>query len=333
VEAQVAGERIVIGYHGAFGLIQKSTRSREEALQVAKEVAGMAKRGNQDFRTLVDRYSESIDRAAHGDMGVYSTRDPEYLPREIHRLAGLEISEVTGPMESGFGFEILRRVSVRPRVEYAMTAITLPFDLRPDRRNASMAQALKQAEAVSREIESKPELFEEFQQTYCCKDIRRWSEGKGDINLSRALDALSMGEIAKNPLVYGSAYWVIRRLDPSRLPSERPRLAELPNPSEPDFEGLLKYNSGQQIAGAARSLAGAIEKSGEFPPQVVPGIDEALRDLAAKLEQNPDDGKAVRANVHTTLAAIKKQLSAEHFSRFESFSRRWATRIIMSPGS
>jgi hypothetical protein len=332
-EVQVAGERIVIGYDGAFGLINESRRSREEALQLAKEVAEKAKREKQGFRKLVDRYSESLDRATHGDLGVYSTRDPGYFPREIHHLAGLEIGEVTGPMDSGFGFEILRRASVRPRVEYAMTAIALPFELRPDLRDASMARALKEAESVRHELESKPEQFEEFQQIHCCREIRRWTDGRGDIDLSRALDALAMGEIAKNPLLNGSAYWVIKRLDPNRLPPEQPRLAELPNPSEPDFDGLLKYNSGRQIAGAARSFAEAIQKSFVVSPQAIHGVGEALGDLAAKLERNPDDGAAIRANVYASLAVIKNQLSAEQFSRFEFFGRQWAISVMMQSGS
>ena len=332
-EAEVAGERIVIGYQGVVGLANESGRSRDEALQLARAVADKAKKEKQDFRMLVDSYSESFDRDAHGDMGVYSTRDPEYFPREIHRLAGIEIGEVTGPMDSRFGFEILKRVPVQSRAEYAMTAIALPFELRPDLREASMAQALEQAAAVLGELDRKPERFEELQQIHCCKKIRRWTDGRGDIVLSRALEALSVGEIAGKPLLYGSAYWVIKRLDPSRLPPEKPRLYELPNPSEPDYEGLLKYNSGNQIARAARLLAEAIQKSAEFSPKVIESIGATLGDLAAKLEQNPDDGAAVQSNVYAALAALEKQLSAEQFSRFKSFGRQWAIRIMMPPGS
>ena len=330
----VSGERIVIGYQGVFGK-KENPRSRDEALKLATKVAMEAKSGTRDFRTLVDEYSDGIDPTVHGDMGVFSTRDPEYLPREVYHLAKLEIGEVMGPIDSHFGFEILKRVPATPRVEYAMAAIAFPFVPGPDLREASMADALHKAEAAGRELTQQPERFEEFQQIHRSEKIRRWAEGegRGDPMLSRALDELAMGEVAKKPLLYGSAYWVIKRLDPDTLPPREPILTELPKPDAPDFEALLRVNNGQQIAGAARSLAEAIQKSTAFSAEGMQRIGETLSNLATRLEQNPDDGSAVHVNVHCALASLKEKLSVEQFNRFKSFGQNWAIRIMMPSAS
>jgi hypothetical protein len=332
-EETVAGERIVIGYQGVFGMTTENTRSRDEALQLAMKVVGEAKKVPSDFETLVENYSDNFDRTAHGDMGVFSTLDPDYYPREVHRLAQLEIGEVTGPMDSHFGFEILKRVPATPHKEYAMTVISLPFERRPDLREASMAKALKQAETVSRELKHQPERFEALQAKYCCKEIKRWPERRGDPDFSRVLDALSPGEIAEKPLLVGSAYWVIRRLDPSTLPPQKPRLTELPNPSAPDFEALLEFNNGHQIAGAARDLAEDIKKRAAFSPEVIQRIGAILGNLAETVEKNADDAAAVKANVYSTLATLENKLTAEQFSGFQTFGRQWAVRIMMPPVS
>ena len=332
-ETQVAGERIVIGYQGVYTLINDSGRSRASALQLARSIADQARKGDQDFRTLVERYSENVDRARHGDLGVYSTRDPEYLPVEVHHLSQLEIGEVTGPVDSRFGFEILKRVPVTPRAEYAMTAIELPIDITTGDLEASRAQAQEQAEAMRRELEDTPERFEALQKKYCCERIRRWTAGRGDADLSRALDALSIGEIAPKPLFHENAYLVVRRLDPSSLPPEAPRLTELPNPSEPDYDALMKYNSGKNIAGATRAFVEAVQTSVEFTPEATSSISKMLDALATSLETHSDDRVAVRDNIYTTLAMLESELSADQFSRFKSFGRKWAVRQMMPPGS
>ena len=147
---QVTGERIVIGYTGAFGLVETSPRSREDALTLANEVAAQAKEMPGRFHELVERYSESEDRREHGDFGTYSTRDPAYLPVEVQRLSALMPGEVSGPVESRFGFEILKRVPNKRRRDYAMTAIEVVASANDGVANKLAAQ--KTAAAIADEV-------------------------------------------------------------------------------------------------------------------------------------------------------------------------------------
>jgi hypothetical protein len=332
-EEKVAGERIVIGYRSAVSLAVEPQRSRAEALLLAKDVAEQALKGAQDFGTLVERYSESADKSQHGDIGVYSTRDPGYMPVEVQRLARLKVGEVTGPIDGPAGFEILRRVPVTPRTEYAMAMIELGFELDPAAREASQASALGKAEAMRRVLEAEPERFEEFQTNHCCERIDRWTRGRGDPTLADALDAIPVGTIAERPLLFKDRYLLVKRLDPSALPPEKPRLSELPNPSEPDYEALLRHNTPKNIAGATRSLVKALEQSSELTPDTTRSISETLGQLATSLEQNLEDRANARTNVRSTLAALESRLSAEQFGVFKRFASRWYVRRMMPQGS
>ena len=151
--------------------------------------------------------------------------------------------------------------------------------------------------------------------------------------MSRALEELSLGEIAPKPILYENAYLLVKRLDPSTLPPEKPRLTELPNPSEPDYEALMKFNSGTKIAGAARAFIKEVETSAKFTPTATQFIAETLGRLATSLEMYPDDHTAVRKTVYTTMTMLETKLDADQFSRFKSFGRKWAVRQMMPPGS
>jgi hypothetical protein len=330
-EEQVAGERIVIGYQGMFGLAKESQRSRAEAQRLARAVAEQAQQNPENFGTLVDRYSESKDRAQHGDLGVFSTRDPGYQPFEVYRLAGLAVGEVTGPIDTYWGFEILKRVAVVPRTPYAMTTIELPFDNSPAERAASQAQALAKAEELRRALDLAPNRFEEFQRIHCCEKVDRWTRGRGDLEVTNALDELSFGQIAPKPLLHLSTYLLIKRLDPGALPLEKPRLTEIPLPSEPNYDELLKHNDGTQIAGAARSLVEALKRGSELDPGAMRSIAETLGQLAGTLEHQAEDRAAVRASTYSALAVLESRLSAEQFSVFKTLSRRWAVQQMMPP--
>jgi hypothetical protein len=333
IEQLAAGERIVIGYQGTVGLATESHRSRAAAKILATEIAEEAKKNASEFGAFVERYSESVDRAVHGDIGVYSTRDPGFLPIEVHVLAGIAVGEVTGPVETRFGFEILKRVPARPRVTYAMAAIEVLANPGDGDRDTALALALGKAQGVLRELESNPGRFQEFQRIYCCDSVQRWSEGQGDLELTRALGRLSFGEVARTPLLQGTGYWIVKRLDPRTLPHEAPRLTDLPQPNDPDYESIVGGNDGVQIASALRALLGDAKQSTKLPPTTLATTTEVVERVVTDLEKNQADKRAVRATLHAAYASLEKQLGAERFEQLTTFGRRWVIRQMMPPGS
>jgi len=330
-EEAVTGQRIVIGYPGVVGLVAESHRTRAEALRLATEVAERAEKDPGSFTSLVDRYSENVDRAHHGDMGAYSTRDPGYSPVEIFRLTNTKVGEVTGPVDSRFGFEILKRVSPRRRTEYAMATIELTSNA-PD-RDAAMVEAQTLADGVLRELRVVPARFQEFQRQYCCDQVQRWAEGRGDAELSQALERLAVGEIADKAIRRGGGYIVMKRLDPSGLAPAAPRTFELPNPTDPDYDALAGSSDGPGLARTARRFANALGEGSGFPAQSVTAIAKALEQFAAYVEQNRVDPDTARSTIRSTMGSLENELGGEQFGRLKAFGRRWIISQMMPPGS
>lgn len=333
-EQPVAGERIVIGYRGALGLASESARSRDQALAVAKDVAARAKSDPSSFGALVAQYSENPDRVSHGDLGVYSTRDPGYMATEVQALAHLAVGQVGGPIDGRFGFEILKRVTPKNRPIYAMAAIETGVQLQPgETPEMATARTLKDAEKIRSELKQAPQRFHEFQQNYCCDRVQRWTSGRGDPQLSSYLDELSPGEIAPKPLAYGAGYLIIKRLDPRTLPPEPARLFELPNPSDPDYDAIIRNNDGSAIAAAARSFMGAVRESPAFSADGAKSIIETLESLASYLEQNAASRVAAHDAVVSTLALLERGLDTAQFNQLKTLGRRWLIHQMMPAGS
>src|SRR5206468_8950986 len=101
--------------------------------------------------------------------------------------------EVMGPVDSRFGFEILRRVPVSSRKEYAMSAIELRADAIGGDRDASLAQTLTLAEGLLRQLRVAPDGFQDMQRNFCCDRVQRWTRGRGDDDVTDVLDRLSFG--------------------------------------------------------------------------------------------------------------------------------------------
>lgn len=333
-EEQVAGERIVVGYRGVFGLVAETSRTREQALALAKDVAARAKSEPANFGALVAQYSENIDRVSHGELGVYSTRDPGFMPTEIQALARLEMGQVGGPIDSRFGFEILRRVMPMTRPTYAMAAIEVGIE--PDAGetpDTASTRTLKVAEQIRRELKEAPGRFSDFQQNYCCDRVQRWTSGRGDPKLSEFLDALALGEIAPKPLFYGSGYLIIKRLDPRTLPPEPPRLFELPSPRDPDYEAIIRNNDGSAIAAAARSFMGTVRENSAFSAEAAKAIVGTLDHLASYLELNAANRVTTHDTVVSTLASLERQLDTAQFNQLKTLGRRWLIHQMMPAGS
>lgn len=331
-DEQVSGERIVIGYQGVYGLARDSRRTREQALALAKEVAALAKKDPRTFPHLVERYSDNMDRSAHGDLGVYSTRDPGYLPVEVQVLAGLRIGEVAEPIDSRFGFEVLRRVPVVPRKAYAMTAVEIATGNGFADRDSAMADALKITRGILQELKSAPQRFGEFQTNHCCTQVQRWTAGRGEKQLSDLLDGLAFGEMAPEPIERPSGYMLMKRLDPKALPAE-PRQFEVPNPSDPDYGALAAAAGKEQVVTLARDFLGALGAKDLFAPATAAKIRDVIEKLVAYVEQNEVDNVAIASTLRATLASLEAKLDKRDFDQLESFGRKWIVRQMMPPGS
>jgi parvulin-like peptidyl-prolyl isomerase len=114
---QLAGAHILIAYRDAPKPRQGVTRTRDEALRLATELAGQARATPSSFGALARARSDDGTAAAGGELGAWVVG--EKMPRAIDdAVRAVEIGAIAGPVETEFGFHVLvRRASPQDRAD------------------------------------------------------------------------------------------------------------------------------------------------------------------------------------------------------------------------
>lgn len=327
----VSGRRIVIRYDGTVMGVPGATvhRKRDAALSLAKEVAAQARRNSKPFEELVERYSENADVAQLGDMGVWSVQDPGFMPREIEQLSALGIGEVSDPLDSVFGFEILLRVAPTERPRYAMTAIAIPFDpaLEGDGER-SFTRVWQVARDLAESLRKDPSQFEALQKKYCCSENQSWTLGRGPVGLVPVLDKLAFGAIAGEPLRGEGLVWIPKRLDPASVPEEPGPRYELPNPRAPDFDRMIRDAEGHGLVAMTHLFAAEVKRAVHFEGSAATEVPKRLDALAAIFDKNLTDPAARVRAFHQMLSDMKTLLGPQ-YGQFEAFMNEWGARLVI----
>jgi hypothetical protein len=332
-ERDVAGQRIVIRYQGTVGGArgEPSDRSRADALALARKAAGEAASEGASFDALVAQYSENADVVQGGDMGVWSLRDPGFSPREVEHLGQLEVGEVSAPVESILGFEILKRTEARDRPLYAMKSIELQYD--PSLKDASEHSregARRLAQDIAAQVHEDPSRFDSFRGKYCCGAATRWSLGRGPLGVTSALDALQIGEIAAQPIESHMAFIVAQRVDPGSVVPPQPRY-ELPAPEAPDLANMVETADGKVASAYTRMLADEMPKGLSMPEEKKSIVVRRVSELADTFQQAPDGAARVGA-LQGTLAGLKGEIGPDAYSVLDSFLKQWSMRLYLERG-
>ena len=109
---EVRVRRLLVAYEGAQGAGREVTRTREEALERATMLAGMARDADGNFRELVTEYGDlPPERDDRGEV-VRVRRGAAGLSEvEIDAALALRAGQVSRPVETTAGYVILRRES------------------------------------------------------------------------------------------------------------------------------------------------------------------------------------------------------------------------------
>ena len=215
----VTGRRIVVGHSQAEWLgtldgAEAPTRSRDAAWQHAQAIYEEAKASPDQFSRLVMQHSELRDRVLGGDFGTWSNREPCPFPAEVEVLDSLEAGVVAPPFDSLFGIQVIQRVPNRPRPEYALDGVALPFKVGvPEADPGSRSNVLITARSLAQRLREAPSLLPELQRRYS-PIAAQWVDGRGSPEVSLAVAATPLGELLEEPVRSAQKYWVGRRVQP-----------------------------------------------------------------------------------------------------------------------
>ena len=98
---------ILIMHTGSERVPEEITRTKEEALALAQEVAKKAKAEDADFAALATEHSDCPSSVEGGNLGNFPP--DQMVPAFSEATMKLAIGEVSGIVESPFGYHIIRR--------------------------------------------------------------------------------------------------------------------------------------------------------------------------------------------------------------------------------
>jgi hypothetical protein len=332
--AQVAGRRIVVAHRGAPWLEARAgaaTRTRAQAQARAQQVAALARSGRA-FEELVAAHSDHADALRQGDIGLYSTRDPGGMPRQVETLSQLEPGEVAEPIETPAGFEILERTGAEARPSYAAAVLEFPFDPRADASEPTSEPRVERvALRIAAELRDQPALFAGFARQYCCAEVKRWSAGREPPGILPALERLQPGELSPRPIRAGAAFYLLRRVDLARAPAPSPPVYELPRDPHPDLDQLVRRARGAAVARYIRFFAerGGVRLRLERARQRE--FVAVHQQLAQALERENDEGARSRL-LHDALAELQALLGERAFDAYLGLVRGHMARELLGGG-
>jgi len=112
-EGKISAAHILIMHKDSQRVPPDITRTKEQALALAKEIAAKARSKNADFAALAEEYSDGPSGPRGGDLGSFA---PERMVKPFSDATlKLAVGEVSDPVETAFGYHIIRRQEVKTR--------------------------------------------------------------------------------------------------------------------------------------------------------------------------------------------------------------------------
>lgn len=103
----LAGSHILIAYKGALRARPNVTRSKKEALALAKRLLSKLRKAQKTFAALARQYSDGPSAAKGGALGKW--QKGRMVPAFDAGMQKLAIGAVGGPIETPFGYHLLWR--------------------------------------------------------------------------------------------------------------------------------------------------------------------------------------------------------------------------------
>ncbi len=215
VDSRVAASHVLVSWQGAVGARPNITRSKAEAQNRAQEALSLLKDG-KSFKEVAKGWSDDSTGPRGGSLGGFG-HGTMVEPFE-KALRQLQIGELSGLVETPFGYHIIRRDAVQ-EVHVAHLLVTWSG---AERAPPSVSRSQQEASARAQESLSQLVAGASWEET-----VRRYSDGPlsndaGDLGwfgrgqLATALDDVAFNlDIGATSEVVETArgYHILRRLE------------------------------------------------------------------------------------------------------------------------
>lgn len=143
---EYAASHILIQYKGSERARSTVTRSKEEAKTLATKLTGEAKAAGADFAAIAKENSDGPTASRGGYLGIFEAA--QMVSEFTDAVAKLQIGEITGPVETAFGFHVIRREKI-DRVGASHVLIAYQG---ATRANPSVTRTKEEARALAEKV-------------------------------------------------------------------------------------------------------------------------------------------------------------------------------------
>lgn len=215
-----AGAHILLAYKGSAAAKPDVTRSKEEALALAKQLLAEARKNPASFADLAKKNSACPSSARGGILGAWPKG--RMVPEFDTAIDGLKVGEISEPVETRFGYHLIRRLETR----YAGRHILIAFkgaQRAKDTITRTKQEALALAKQVAVEAKKNPGAFAEMAKKHSDDSaspeggsLGEWQPGRMVLEFQTAVEAMPMDAIS-DPVESPFGFHVIQRQDPASV--------------------------------------------------------------------------------------------------------------------
>ncbi len=219
----LAGSHILIAYKGAMRAAETVTRSKEEAQKLATDLAKEVAKDPSKLEEMAKKFSDGPTGAKGGDLGFW--KKGMMVPEFDVAIEKMKVGEATAePVETGFGFHIIRRNQAIDSIEVTAYHILISYKGAARARGnvtRSKEEAQKLAGELSAKLKAAPDSFETVAKEN--SDDPRvkmpiWTTGEGMLpDLDKAVLALKVGQVG-DVVETPFGFHIFQRLEPVHGP-------------------------------------------------------------------------------------------------------------------
>ena len=317
--SRMNASHILISHKEAFRAPKWLTRTREQALAVAQKLAARVRKDPALLPSLARKFSEAPRSMEGGYLGNWH-QGKMVRPFEL-AVAKLAPGAVTGPVETSFGFHIIRRELLLDEVEVSGAHLLIAHS-RSLRAPAGLTRSRDEAEALAQQLlarlGSEPRNFEAMVARYSDGPRAKrggglglWTTGRGSrpAVLERELLQLPVDAISTKLVETPFGFHLLKRTKISR-PSLLSGAHLLISYKGAERAPLEISRTRSQARALARKLYGQLRhRPSDFPAQAKLHSDDASKRVGGDL------GRWPRGQLYPAFEAALEKLKPYEISK------------------